>query len=117
MLEVRNGLRRMLVALCWGAALLSPPVGLAHNAAEPAARDTLRVGYFALEGFNQQDAEGRRSGYGYDLLRLMSRYLNVKFEYVGYDKTWPDMLRMLESGEVDFLTSARKTPKREALFD
>lgn len=58
MLEVRNGLRRMLVALCWGAALLSPPAGLAQNAAEPAARDTLRVGYFALEGFNQKDCGG-----------------------------------------------------------
>lgn len=29
------------------------------------------------------DEEGNRSGYGYDFLRLMARYWDVDYEYVG----------------------------------
>ena len=59
------------------------------------------------------DEEGNRSGYGYDFLRLMARYWDVDYEYVGYDKSWEDMQQMLEDGEIDMVTSARKTPDRE----
>ena len=63
------------------------------------------------------DEEGNRSGYGYDFLRLMARYWDVDYEYVGYDKSWDDMQQMLEDGEIDMVTSARKTPDREEKFD
>lgn len=39
--------------------------------------------------------------YGYDTLRLMARYWNVDYEYIGYDKSWSEMQKMLEDGEVD----------------
>ena len=63
------------------------------------------------------DEEGNRSGYGYDFLRLMARYWDVDYEYVGYDQSWDDMQQMLEDGEIDMVTSARKTPDREEKFD
>ena len=63
------------------------------------------------------DEEGNRSGYGYDFLRLMARYWDVDYEYVGYDKSWEDMQQMLEDGEIDMVTSARKTLDREEKFD
>ena len=77
----------------------------------------VRVGYFAFEGYHMMDEDGRRSGYGYDFLRMAARYLNVKYEYVGYDKSWDEMQNMLEEGEIDLLTSAQKTEEREKLFD
>ncbi|MDO4479271.1 MAG: transporter substrate-binding domain-containing protein [Lachnospiraceae bacterium] len=80
-------------------------------------RELVRVGFFAMDGYHMVDDEGRRSGYGYDFTRMMGRYLNVDFEYVGYDKSWDEMLTMLENGEIDLLTSARKNPEREARFD
>lgn len=80
-------------------------------------REVIRVGFFAMDGYHMMDKQGNRSGYGYDFLQLVSRYLDVDFEYVGYDKSWDEMQTMLENGEIDLLTSARKTPEREALFN
>ena len=42
----------------------------------------------------------------------MARYWDVDYEYVGYDKSWDDMQQMLEYGEIDMVTSPRKTPER-----
>lgn len=84
--------------------------------AKDGERRTVRVGFFAFDGYNMLDDTGKRSGYGYDLLNIANRYMDVKFEYVGYDKTWPDMLEMLENGEVDILTNAQKSPEREEKF-
>ena len=47
----------------------------------------------------------------------MARYWDVDYEYVGYDKSWDDMQQMLEDGEIDMVTSPRKTPEREEKFD
>jgi signal transduction histidine kinase len=43
--------------------------------------------------------------------------LDVDYEYVGYDKSWDDMQQTLEDGEIDMVTSPRKTPEREEKFD
>ena len=84
---------------------------------EDPQRETVRVGFFEMNGYHMQDEDGNRSGYGYDTLRLMARYWNVDYEYIGYDKSWNEMQKMLEDGEVDLVTSARKTPEREEIFD
>ena len=84
---------------------------------ESSQHETVKVGFFAMDGYHMMDEEGNRSGYGYDFLRLMARYWDVNYEYVGYDKSWEDMQEMLEDGEIDMVTSARKTPDREEKFD
>ena len=89
----------------------------AFAAYDPGERETVKVGFFAMDGYHMIDAEGNKSGYGYDLLRLMARYWDVDYEYVGYDKSWQEMLNMLEDGEIDMLTSARRTTEREEKFD
>ena len=79
--------------------------------------ETIRVGFFHMDGYHMIDEDGDKSGYGYDFLRLMARYLDVEYDYVGYELGWKDMQRMLLEGEIDVLTSARKTPEREEIFD
>ena len=79
--------------------------------------ETIRVGFFHMDGYHMIDEDGNKSGYGYDFLRLMARYLDVEYDYVGYELGWKDMQRMLLEGEIDVLTSARKTPEREEIFD
>lgn len=79
--------------------------------------ETVRVGFFAFEGYHMIDGQGKRSGYGYDYLQYLARYTNFTYEYVGYDKSWSEMQDMLEAGEIDLLTSARKTPERLERFD
>lgn len=76
-------------------------------------RETIKVGSFAMDGYHMMDEQGNKSGYGNDVLRLMARYLDVEYEYVGYDKSWSEMQRMLEDGEIDMVTSARRTLERE----
>ena len=90
---------------------------IVYAADEVPQRETVRVGFFEMNGYHMQDEDGNRSGYGYDTLRLMARYWNVDYEYIGYDKSWSEMQKMLEDGEVDLVTSARKTPEREEIFD
>ena len=89
----------------------------AYAAEDSSQHETVKVGFFAMDGYHMMDENGNRSGYGYDFLRLMARYWDVDYEYVGYDKSWDDMQQMLEDGEIDMVTSARKTPDREEKFD
>lgn len=98
--------------------LLTALLSLSASAAETVNQhERVRVGFFAMDGYHMMDEDGNRSGYGYDFLRLMARYWDVDYEYVGYDKSWEEMQQMLIDGEIDMVTSARRTPEREELFD
>lgn len=89
----------------------------ADAAYDSSRRETVRVGFFAMDGYHMMDEDGNRSGYGWDVLRLMARYWDVRYEYIGYEDSWEDMQKMLEDGEIDMVSSARKTPEREEKFD
>ena len=98
--------------------LLTALLSLSASAAETVSQhERVRVDFFAMDGYHMMDEDGNRSGYGYDFLRLMARYWDVDYEYVGYDKSWEEMQQMLIDGEIDMVTSARRTPEREELFD
>ena len=77
---------------------------------------TIRVGYYMFDGYQMEDANKVRSGYGYDFLQEMARYTGWDYEYVGYDLGWAKLQEMLERGEIDILTSARLTPEREGKY-
>ncbi|MDO4489203.1 MAG: transporter substrate-binding domain-containing protein [Eubacteriales bacterium] len=94
-----------------------PATRVTPDRGDNTSHELIRVGFFAMDGYHMHDAEGNRSGYGYEFLRKMARYIDVDYEYVGYNKSWEEMLTMLENGEIDLLTSARKTPEREKKFD
>ena len=55
----------------------------AYAAEDSSQHETVKVGFFAMDGYHMMDEEGNRSGYGYDFLRLMARYWDVDYEYVG----------------------------------
>ena len=94
---------------------------LATNAlltsAAKCAPDNVRVGYYNIPGYHNQTENGERSGYGYDFLQLARRYSHLEFTYVGYEWSWAESLDKLQSGEVDLLTGALRTPEREKMFD
>ncbi len=77
---------------------------------------TVKAGIFGFEGYHMKDEEGRLTGYGIEFLNLVSEYSHLNFQYVGYENSWGEMLTMLENGEIDVVTSARRTPDREARF-
>jgi hypothetical protein len=80
-------------------------------------QQVVHVGFFRFEGYHEMNTAGEKSGYGYDFLQMIAGYANFKYIYVGYQKTWNDMLDMLDSGEIDMLTYAVKTPEYEERFD
>lgn len=80
---------------------------------------TIRVGYFAFPGYHevhQDENEPQGRGYGFDFLQLLRRYTNLNYQYIGYENSWQEMQEMLRSGEIDMVTSARKTSQREKEF-
>lgn len=104
------GLALLIFALC----PLDPALAAVEDYPPP---HTVRVGFFAFDGYHVQDGDGIRSGYGYEVLQLISNYANLTYEYVGYDSSWAQIQARLEAGEIDLLTSAQKTPERLEKFD
>ena len=100
----------LLFALSLGLFLLPSKVN--------AERELIRVGFFPFEGYHMEDGDGNKSGYGYEYLKYLQNYTNWDYEYVGYEenRSWNEMLTMLENGEIDLVTSASKTTEREEKF-
>ena len=75
-----------------------------------------KVAFYAFDCYHMQDENGKCSGYGYEMMQNLSKYLQCTFSYVGYDKSASECVDLLRSGEVDLYTAAKKTPEREAEF-
>ncbi len=103
----------MIITLCW----ISIFVGSVRVKAEDTDKTTVKAGFFMRSGYHMMDEDGIRSGYGYDFLMALSRYSDLEFEFVGYEKSWSDMLEMLKEGEIDILTSAHMDDKRDREYD
>ncbi|MDE5583657.1 MAG: response regulator [Ruminococcus sp.] len=86
------------------------------SAEELFSNHTVKAGVFYFEGYHMKDDDDRLTGYGIEFLNLVSEYSHLNFQYTGYDKSWGEMLEMLENGEIDVVTSARKNAEREEKF-
>ena len=75
-----------------------------------------KVAFYPYDCYHMQDEYGKRTGYGYEMMQGLSKYLQCTFSYVGYDKSAAECEEMLRAGELDIYTAARKTPEREAEF-
>ena len=75
-----------------------------------------KVAFYAYDCFNMEDANGRRYGYGYDMMQNVAKYLQCTFSYVGYDKTAKECEEMLRDGKIDLYTAAKITPERQEKF-
>ena len=75
-----------------------------------------KVAFYAANCYHIQDENGRRSGYGYEMMQGLSKYMQCTFDYVGYDKTPAESMEMLRSGEVDLYTAAKATDACRAEF-
>ncbi len=75
-----------------------------------------KVAFYAFDCYNMQDENGRKTGYGYEMMQGAANYMQCTFSYVGYDKTANECVDMLRNGEIDIYTAAKKTPEREKEF-
>ena len=111
--HVQGGKRTLCVLLCL---LIFLPCLTTAYAAQPANNRAVKAGVFYFDGYHMENEDGGLTGYGVEFLNLVSQYSHLNFSFVGYDRTWEDMQAMLDSGEIDVVTSARKTPDREEKY-
>ena len=75
-----------------------------------------KVAFYAYDCYHMQDANGKKYGYGYDMMQDLSEFLQCTFSYIGYEKSAKECEEMLRDGELDIYTAAKITPEREKEF-
>lgn len=103
-----------MIVIAFVLSLLFSTTGYAEQKED---REVIKVGFFAFDGYHMMNEKGEYSGYGYDFLSLASRYIDVDYEYIGYENSWDDMLDMLADGQIDLVTSAQMTKERIEEFE
>ena len=93
-----NRIRKVIPGLCLLLllAVLLPAVSFA----DVQEKKTVRVGWFESP-FNMTDSFGGRSGFAYEYQQKVAAYTGWEYEYVS--ASWPELLQMLERGEIDLL--------------
>ena len=71
------------------------------------------VSFFVYDCFNIEDKNGKKSGYGYEMLENISHYFQGTFNYIGYDLSANECIQLLDEGKIDLYTAAKKTSERE----
>ena len=85
-------------------------VSVLHPSAAESGEKVVRVGWYE-SSFNMTDSFGRRSGYAYEYQIKIAAYTGWRYEYV--KGSWPELLQMLISGEIDLMSDVSRTEERE----
>ena len=99
----------VLLCLTLAVTLALPTVVHADDASVQDSGKTVRVGWYE-SSFNTIDENGRRSGYAYDYQLKLAAYTGWTYEYV--EGSWPELMDMLEKGEIDLMSDVSYTPER-----
>lgn len=78
---------------------------------------TVKVGFFYYPCYNEISENGKYSGFGFEITEKLRAYAGWDVEYVGYENSWPEMLEMLVSGDVDMLLNVSRTPQRDEVLN
>lgn len=96
----------MALLMVLTAFILAPFAG--HT--QEAEAKVVRVGWYE-SSYNTMDEKGFRSGYAYEYQLKLAAYNGWTYEYV--NGSWPELLKMLENGEIDLLSDVSYTAQRE----
>ena len=108
--------RKIIKALTATVVTCAVCLGLLPTGVCAQAENTVRIGFFALDGYHNLDSDGVMSGYGFDYMQRLKKYTGYDFEYTGYERSWAEMLAMLSDGGIDLLTSPQKLENYESDF-
>lgn len=78
-------------------------------------KDTIRVGFFSLPGFNEYDELGNPTGYNIEYLNYVADHTGWNYEFVKAN-SWQEALYLLENGEIDLLSPSQWTLDRSKKF-
>ena len=54
------------------------------NTADKTVNRRVKAGVFYFEGYHSKDEDGNLTGYGIEVLQMLSQYSHLNFDYVGY---------------------------------
>lgn len=88
------------------------------------AKNSIKVGFFELEGFNDIDENGNLGGYGYEYLMEISKYTSWYYDFISFTEdsngkhrlTYDEALKLLENGEIDIMGNIPETPILRDLY-
>ncbi len=103
--SVANNVKTIAFRLC----LLLLLVFLVPALAFSSGKKTVRVGWYESP-FNITDSFGGRSGFAYEYQQKIAAYTGWEYEYV--NAGWPELLQMLQRGEIDLLSDVSYTEER-----
>ena len=75
---------------------------------------TYKVGFYASPCYHIQDADGKRYGYGYEMMQSIVKHMQATLEFVDYDVSFSDSFELLRQGQIDILTGVKHTDDRDA---
>lgn len=105
--SAENRIRKSFLGLCL--LLLLAVLLPAISFADVQEKKTVRVGWFESP-FNMTDSFGGRSGFSYEYQQKVAAYTGWEYEYVS--ASWPELLQMLERGEIDLLSDVSYKEER-----
>ncbi len=73
--------------------------------------ETVKVGYYISQGFQEGEEGQLHSGYGYEYLQKVASYTGWKYEYVSGD--WSQLYDKLKKGEIDLMTGIAYQESRQ----
>lgn len=109
-------MKRRVAALILVLAIMAGVYPLQANGITRVETPDYKVAFYPFDCYHMMDENGKRSGYGYEMMQGLSGYLQCTFSYVGYDKTAKECEELLRSGGLDIYTAAKHTPERDAEF-
>lgn len=90
------------------------PMSLSASNVKKTSSDIIRVGFYEYKPYYYINKKGEREGYYHELLELLTKEINIKFEYIDCD--FSNAMKKLEDGEVDILLGANYSAERAKTF-
>ena len=72
---------------------------------------TVKVGYFSLNGFFEEDSLGNYTGYAADYMETIAEYTGWNIQYIKAD-SWEENFMNFTEGKVDIVIPCQITPER-----
>lgn len=99
---------RLLLLLCFWVLILFPVPFIQ-------AGDTIRVGWYMVDGLNDYDADsGEYKGYNYEYLRSIAQFTGWNYEFV--PGTFDECMERLATGEIDIVGGVGRNEEREKQY-
>lgn len=102
-----------LIAIVFTIIMINTPIAVNADTVDSNEK-IYKVGFYDYNPYFFINDKGRPDGYYHDILEMLSKDLNIKYEYVMLEIK--ECIEMLETGEIDILLGLNRSAEREDKF-